>query len=94
MTSRMTVPASEVRVGDHIYNGPGASAHPTYAWETITGIRSEDGLFILVTDSVDGLHGEFWFEADESVTVIRYPAPEPAKPAAKSGHKHGHGHSG
>lgn len=92
MTSKITVVASEVRVNDHIYSGTGTNAHPTFAWETITEIRSEDGLILLITGNLKGPHGEFWFEPDEAVQVIRYP--EPATPApAPAKTKHGHGHS-
>ena len=76
MTNRITLAASEVRVNDHIYNGIAINAHPTNAWETITEARVEDGLIFLVTGDKKGkLHSEFWFEPDEQVVVIRYPAP-------------------
>ena len=73
MTNRITLAASEVRVDDHIYNGTGTNAHPTNAWETITEVRLEDGLILLITGDIKGLHGEFWLEPDEQVVVIRYP---------------------
>ena len=73
MTNRITLAASEVRVDDHIYNGTGTNAHPTNAWETITEVRLEDGLILLITGDKKGLHGEFWLEPDEQVVVIRYP---------------------
>ena len=89
MTSKITVMGSEVRVNDHIYNGPATNAHPTFAWETVTEVRHEDGLILLITGNVKGPHGEFWLEPDEQVVVIRYPAPAAAAPPpAKS--KHGH----
>jgi hypothetical protein len=34
------VAASEVRVNDHVYNGTGTNAHPTFAWETVTEVRN------------------------------------------------------
>ena len=91
MTHKITVMASEVRVNDHIYSGTGSNAHPTFAWETVTEVRSEDGLILLITGNLKGPHGEFWFEPDEPVVVMRYPAPAaPAPPPAKPGAKHGH----
>lgn len=90
MTNRITIAAADVRVGDHIYNGPASSDHPTHAWETITQVNTVDGLIILITGSLDIPHGEFWFEPDETVVVIRYPPPAPA--AATPERKHGHGH--
>ena len=95
MTNRITIAAAEVRVGDHIYNGPNSSNHPTHAWETITQVNSADGLIVLITGSLDAPHGEFWFEPDEPVVVIRYPPPTPElppQPHHKPHHKHGHGH--
>lgn len=85
MTNKITVPASQVQVDDHIYNGTGSNAHPTFAWETVTEVRNEDGLILLITGNVKGPHGEFWLEADEEIVVIRYPkaaaaAPTSAKP--------------
>ena len=93
MTNRIMVAASEVRVNDHVYNGTGTNAHPTFAWETVTEVRVEDGLILLITGNVKGPHGEFWLEAEEQVEVIRYPEPA-ATPvaAAASKAKHGHGH--
>jgi hypothetical protein len=73
MTNRITVTGSEVRVNDHIYNGVGTNAHPTFAWETITEVRQEEGLILLITGDKKGLHGEFWLEPDEPVVVMRYP---------------------
>jgi len=75
MTNRMSLLASEIRVDDHIYNGTGSNAHPTFAWETISEVRLEDGLILLITGNLKGLHGEFWFEPDEQVVVMRYPKP-------------------
>ena len=91
MTNKITVVASEVRVNDHIYNGTGTNAHPTFAWETVTEVRSEDGLILLITGNAKGPHGEFWLEPDEQIVVIRYPesaAPAAAPATAKA--KHGH----
>lgn len=90
MTSKITVVASEVRVNDHIYNGTGSNAHPTFAWETVTEVRQEDGLILLITGNAKGPHGEFWLEPDESLVVIRYPEAAAPTPAAKP--KAGHGH--
>jgi hypothetical protein len=75
MTSKITVLASEVRVNDHIYSGTGINAHPTFAWETVTEVRSEDGLILLITGNLKGPHGEFWLEPDEQIAVIRYAGP-------------------
>lgn len=94
MTNRITTAAADVRVGDHIYNGPGANAHPTFAWETVTQVNFVDDLVVLIAGRLDTSLGEFWFEPDESVAVIRYPAEEPETPVAKPHRKHGHGHSG
>jgi len=91
MTNKITVLGSEVRVNDHIYNGTGSNAHPTFAWETITEVRVEDGLILLLTGDAKGPHGEFWLEQDEQIVVIRYPEPAagttPANPA-NAGRKH------
>lgn len=75
MTNKITVAASEVKVNDHIYNGTGSNARPTFTWETITEVRVEDGLILLVTGNVKGQHSEFWFESDEQIVVMRYPVP-------------------
>ena len=75
MTSKITILASEVRVNDHIYSGTAINAHPTFAWETVTEVRSEDGLVLLITGNLKGPHGEFWLEPDEQITVIRYAEP-------------------
>ena len=89
MTNRIYVAASEVRLNDHIYNGTGTNAHPTFAWETVTEVRHEDGLILLITGNVKGPHGEFWLEAEEQIEVMRYPeAAATASPPAKA--KHGH----
>ena len=91
MTNKITVVASEVRVNDHIYNGTGSNAHPTFAWETITEVRVEDGLILLITGDAKGPHGEFWLEPDEQIVVIRYPETATGTtPAnnANAGHKH------
>ena len=80
MTSKITVLASEVRINDHIYSGTGTNAHPTFAWETITEVRAEDGLILLITGNLKGPHGEFWFEPDEALMVIRYPEPAAPQP--------------
>lgn len=77
MTNRITLAASEVRVDDHIYNGTGTNAHPTNAWETISEVRLVDGLYLLITGDVKGLHGEIWLEPDEQTVVIRYPKSTP-----------------
>lgn len=75
MTNKITVVASAVRVNDHIYNGTGTNPHPTFAWETVTEVRMEDGLILLITGNIKGPHGEFWLEPDEQIVVIRYPEP-------------------
>ena len=91
MTNRIYVAASEVRVHDHIYNGTGTNAHPTFAWETVTEVHNEDGLILLITGNKKGPHGEFWLEADEQIEVIRYPEPAAAEASsAKANGKHGH----
>ena len=91
MTNKITVAASEVRINDHIYNGTGANAHPTFAWETVTEVRLEDGLILLITGNAKGPHGEFWLEADEPIVVIRYPEPVAAQTSPpKANGKHGH----
>jgi hypothetical protein len=92
MTNKITVVASEVRVSDHIYNGTGANNHPTFAWETVTEVRKEDGLILLITGNLKGPHGEFWLEPDEQIVVIRYAEPAAAEtpPPAKAHAKHGH----
>ena len=91
MTNRITLKASEVWVNDHIYNGTGTNAHPTFAWETVTEVRPEDGLILLITGNLKGPHGEFWLEADERIEIIRYPEAAAAKtPPAKANGRHGH----
>ena len=91
MTSKITVAASEVLVKDQLYNGTGTNAHPTFAWESVTEVRHEDGLILLITGNAKGPHGEFWFELDEQIAVIRHPEPaQVAAPSAKVHSKHGH----
>lgn len=90
MTCKITVTGAEVRVNDHIYNGPGTNAHPSFAWETVTEVRHEDGLILLITGNAKGPHGEFWLEADEPVAVIRYPDPPAAEAPPKPKARHGH----
>ncbi|MBR0565517.1 hypothetical protein J5J83_05215 [Azoarcus sp. L1K30] len=92
MTNRISIPASEVRPDDHLYDGPGTNAHPTFQWETITAASLVDGLVRLTVGRLEPPNNEFWFEPDEVVTVIRYPVAGPDKPAAKPDHKHGRGH--
>lgn len=78
-------------MNDHIYNGTGTNAHPTFAWETVTDVRQEDGLVLVITGNIKGPHGEFWFEPDEQVMVIRYPEPTVVETSpAKAKGKHGH----
>lgn len=92
MTTRITVAADHAKIGDMFYNGLGTGKHPTYAWEAITQVNSVDGLIQLITGHLDGPHGEFWFEPDESVVVVRRP-PIEAKPASAEPNKqrtHGH----
>lgn len=91
MTNKHTVAASEVKVNDHIYSGTGTNAHPTFAWETVTEVRKEDGLILLVTGNIKGQHGEFWLEPDEQIAVMRYPEPAAAEaPPTKAHGKHKH----
>jgi hypothetical protein len=92
MTSRITVAAGSARIGDIIYNGLGTGKHPTYAWEAITQVNSVDGLIQLITGHLEGPHGEFWFEPDESVVVVRHPPAEPKPAIAGSHNKRTHGH--
>jgi len=92
MTTRITISAGDVRIGDFIYNGLGTSKHPTDAWETITQVNLVDGLIQLITGRLDGPHGEFWFEPDESVVVVRHPPAEPNPPIATPHNKRPHGH--
>ncbi|SDY96511.1 hypothetical protein SAMN04515617_1376 [Collimonas sp. OK242] len=92
MTTRITVAADNVRIGDIIYNGlVGTGKHPTYAWEAITQVNSVDGLIQLITGRLDGPHGEFWFEPDESVVVVRHPPAEPKPAIAEPHNKRAHG---
>ena len=90
MTNKISVAAADVRVDDHIYNGTGTNAHPTFAWETVTEARLEDGLVLLITGNVKGPHGEFWLEPDEQITVIRYPVAAAETTPSKAKSKHGH----
>ena len=91
MTNRIYVAASEVRVNDHIYNGTGTNAHPTFAWETVTEVRQEDGLILLITGNAKGPHGEFWLEPEEQIEVIRYPeAPAAGTATANAKARPGH----
>ncbi|MBS1189880.1 MAG: hypothetical protein H6R10_1672 [Rhodocyclaceae bacterium] len=92
MTTRITIAAGDIRIGDFIYNGLGTSKHPTDAWEAITQVNTVDGLIQLITGRLDTPHGEFWFEPDEPVVVVRHPPPEPEPVIAKPHRKHGHGH--
>ncbi len=90
MTSKITVAASQVHVNDHIYNGAGTNSHPTFAWETVTEVRHEDGLILLITGNIKGPHGEIWLEPEEQVVVIRHPEPAAVQepPPGKAGHGH------
>ena len=95
MTTRITVAAGDVRMGDFIYNGLGTSKHPTDAWEVITQVSLVDGLIQLITGRLDMPHGEFWFEQEEPVVVVRHPpavteAPVPTKPHKKHGRSGAH----
>lgn len=92
MTTRITVAADHAMIGDMFYNGLGTGKHPTYAWEAITQVNSVDGLIQLITGHLEGPHGEFWFEPDESVVVVRRPPIEskPATAEPKSQRTHGH----
>ena len=90
MTNKISVAAADVRVDDHIYNGTGTNAHPTFAWETVTEARLEDGLVLLITGNAKGPHGEFWLEPDEQITVIRYPVAAAEATPSKANSKHGH----
>lgn len=91
MTNKIIVMGTEVRVNDRIYNGTGTNAHPTFAWETVTEVRQEDGLILVITGNVKGPHGEFWLEPDEEVEVIRYPESAAVEvPPGKAKGRHGH----
>jgi hypothetical protein len=92
MTSRIKIGAAEVRLGDLIYNGLGTSKHPTDTWETITQVSEVDGLILLITGRLSGPHGEFWYEPDELVAVVRHPPEVPEPVLAKSHNKRSHGH--
>jgi len=60
-------------VNDYAYNGTESNSHPTFAWKPVTEVRVENGLIFMITGDAKGLHGEFWFENDEQLVVIRYP---------------------
>jgi len=92
VTNKISVAASEVVVGDHVYNGTGTNAHPTFAWETVTEVRTVDGLIMLITGDLKAPHGEFWLEPDEQITVIRYPAAAAAPPPLPKSHHKPHHH--
>jgi hypothetical protein len=88
MTTRIKIAACDVRLGDLIYNGLGTSKHPTDTWEAITQVNFVDGFIQLITGHPDLPPGEFWFEPDEPVVVIRHPPAEPETPASKPDKKH------
>lgn len=92
MTTRITVTADHAKIGDIIYNGLGTGKHPTYAWEAITQVNATDGLIQLITGRLDGPHGEFWFEPDESVVVVRRPPADPKQATAEPNKQRAHGH--
>jgi hypothetical protein len=92
MTTRIKIAAAEVQLGDLIYNGLGTSKHPTDTWETITHVNVVDGLILLITGRLSGPHGEFWYESDELVAVIRHPPEVPEPVVAKPHNKRSHGH--
>lgn len=89
MTNKITVAAAEVRVGDHIYDGAGSNAHPTFAWETVTEVKQVDGLIVLVAGRLEPPHCDFWFEPDEPVSVLRYPTEQTDGPAARGARNRG-----
>ena len=67
-------------------------SHPTFAWESVTEVRLEDGLILLITGNLKWPHGEFWLEPDEQIAVIRHPESnavetQPTKANTKHGHK-------
>ena len=90
MTTRITITAADVQIGDLIYDGPGANAHPTFAWETVTQVHRVDGLVKLTAGRLDSTNGEFWFDPAESVTVIRHPPEKAEEVVTKPRHKRGH----
>ena len=90
MTTRITITAADVQIGDLIYDGPGANAHPTFAWETVTKVHRVDGLVMLTAGRLDSANGEFWFDPAESVTVIRHPPVKAEEVVTKPRHKRGH----
>ncbi len=91
MTTRIKIAAAEVRLGDLIYNGLGTSKHPTDTWETITQVNVVEGLILLITGRLSGPHGEFWYESDELVAVVRHPPAEPEPMVAKPHNKRSRG---
>ena len=75
MTSKITVVASEVRVNDHIYNGTGSNAHPTFAWETVTEVRLEDGLILVITGNANDqvtLDNSGWINTQQTVSLNQH----------------------
>ena len=90
MTTRITITADDVQIGDLIYDGPGANVHPTFAWETVTKVHRVDGLVMLTAGRLDSANGEFWFDPAESVTVIRHPPEKAEEVVTKPRHKRGH----
>lgn len=90
MTTRITITAADVQIGDLIYDGPGANVHPTFAWETVTQVHRVDGLVKLTAGRLDSANGEFWFDPAESVTVIRHPPVKVEEVVTKPRHKRGH----
>ena len=60
-------------MNDYADNGTESNSLPTFAWKTVTEVRVENGLIFMITGDAKGLHGEFWFENDEQLVVIRYP---------------------
>jgi len=92
MTTRIKIAAAEVRLGDLIYNGLGTSKHPTDTWETITQVSEVDGLILLITGHLNAPHGEFWYESDELVAVVRHPPQVPEAVVPKPHNKRSHGH--
>jgi len=90
MTTRITITADDVQIGDLIYDGPGANVHPTFAWETVTKVHRVDGLIKLTAGRLDSANGEFWFDPAESVTVIRHPPEKVEEVVTKPRHKRGH----
>ena len=92
MTTRIKIAAAEVQLGDLIYNGLGTSKHPTDTWESITQVNVVDGLILLITGRLSGPHGEFWYESDELVVVVRHPHEVSEPVVARSHSQRSHGH--